>query len=599
MFSSLWCCLGAKPPSSKWLGSSSYDSSWEEGEDDPPTIPPQYKASIYTYVNARYPEERFKSRTYNIRWGKRSAYKVHWSKKVGEGSYGAVYMATHMPSGEKVVVKTMKPEKANTKRLKMEIMNLKLVSDGPNIIRFLDLVRDKKRDLAMIVFEYIKQPLPCAKLYARMKPDESVWYLYALLRALHFTHALGIMHLDVKPTNTLYNPKTRELKLIDWGFAAFYWAGVKLARWPGTRYTKSPELFLHYKYYDYATDVWSFGCIMGALLFNRYPFFPCPKDDDKIEWNKNQMVSIVSILGVDDYVRFLKKYSKYMSYTHIFPLRLFQRAGCSRSRLDLAALAPRGGRPAVSDAAIDLLNRIFVYDPELRITARDALLHPYFDAVRSPEDDAMLRSIDTATAPPPDDPALCPPPPDATVSPHNPLPLSDPQRFALSSSDSASATNADDDDQDGNNSCDARHHHRPDPAAGTAPHRPSSASAERVLHNPHLHPPRASSSSSPDAAPARLSSASSFSPAPAHHPRRTGHKGKRTRRKVLATYGHSGAGSSIAMPAGGDSTPADREEDVGLSSPARQTSASVEYEYHSTYEYQYQYDGETSQQPTS
>ena len=392
-------------------------------------------------MNARYPETRFKSKSYNIRWGPRSAYKVKWKRKIGEGSYGAVFLATHTGSGNKVVVKTMKPEKSNTKRLKMEVMNLMCVADGPNIVKFLDLVRDKKRDLAMIVFEYVKQPLSPAKLYAQMTREDARWYLYCLFRAVHYTHALGIMHLDIKPTNTLYNPETRSLKLIDWGFAAFYWPGVKLARWPGTRYTKSPELFLHYKYYDYATDMWSLGCIMGALLLNRYPFFPCPKDEDKIEWNRNQMVSIVSILGVDDYVSFLKKYAKHMSYTHIFPLRLFLRSGCSKSRIDLASLAGPGSSSRATPEGIDLLNALLDYDPETRITARDALLHPYFDPIRPIGDEAMLRAIDTATAPPAEDSPL-PPPPDPTVDEDDAAQAAA-SAFPLSSSAASAASAAD------------------------------------------------------------------------------------------------------------------------------------------------------------
>jgi serine/threonine protein kinase len=50
-------------------------------------------------------------------------------------------------------------------------------------------------------------------------------YMFQLLQALDFTHSRGIMHRDVKPANVLIDHSKRQLKLIDWGLADFYFPG--------------------------------------------------------------------------------------------------------------------------------------------------------------------------------------------------------------------------------------------------------------------------------------------------------------------------------------------------------------------------------------
>lgn len=306
---------------------------------------------------------------------------IHWKKKIGEGSFGNVYLATDNATDATVVVKTMKHEKATERRLRIEIMNLELVRNGPNIIQLLDVLHDEKTKTDMLVFEYVDSPTP-EKVYRHFDDLTARRYLFDLLRALDYTHAQGLMHLDMKPNNTLYNPDTGVLRLIDWGFAAFYFPGAKLARWPGTRTTKAPELFLHYRYYDYAVDMWSFGCIVGSIILKRYPMFPCERHTDKIEWNKNQLYTIVRYLGTEDYVAFCRKFGAKMPFLKIFPPKYFKYNNCRAKRLNWATLVTEANRHLAGPDALDLLDRILVYDPEVRLTAAEALQHPYFDPVR-------------------------------------------------------------------------------------------------------------------------------------------------------------------------------------------------------------------------
>jgi len=63
------------------------------------------------------------------------------------------------------------------------------------------------------------------------RTSQAPGYLYCcvvqLLQALDFTHSKGIMHRDIKPANVLIDHNQRQLKLIDWGLADFYFPGAQ------------------------------------------------------------------------------------------------------------------------------------------------------------------------------------------------------------------------------------------------------------------------------------------------------------------------------------------------------------------------------------
>ena len=106
------------------------------------------------------------------------------------------------------------------------------------------------------------------------------------------------MHRDIKSGNIVVNTLTKELNVIDWGLSEYYVENYKYNTRVGTRYFKAPELLLDYKKYDYAIDLWSVGCIFGAILFQKDFLF---KGEDL----NDQMVKVAEVFGAKEVENYL------------------------------------------------------------------------------------------------------------------------------------------------------------------------------------------------------------------------------------------------------------------------------------------------------
>merc|ERR1711916_256921 len=81
--------------------------------------------------------------------------------------------------------------------------------------------KGKRVVVKMLIFEKIDY-VKCRDLFPDLNNEEVMYYAYELLRAIKYTHSIGVMHRDIKPSDVLIDPKRRKLRLIDWGVAGFY-----------------------------------------------------------------------------------------------------------------------------------------------------------------------------------------------------------------------------------------------------------------------------------------------------------------------------------------------------------------------------------------
>jgi casein kinase II subunit alpha len=174
--------------------------------------------------------------------------------------------------------------------------------------------------------------------------------------------------------NLVLNFDTKDLKIIDWGLAEFYVPGNKLHHRVATRYYKSPEILMGMEDYHYALDIWSLGCIFAELILRKVPFF---QGSD----NTDQLLKIVQVLGTDDLYDALKKYNlklpadflpKLNKYLYYFLLISYKKKPFTKFINEKNLLV-------ASKEALDLLTNMLKFDPNERITAREALYHSYFN----------------------------------------------------------------------------------------------------------------------------------------------------------------------------------------------------------------------------
>jgi p38 MAP kinase len=185
--------------------------------------------------------------------------------------------------------------------------------------------------------------------------EHAQFFIYQILRALKYIHSAGIIHRDIKPENIAVDQECG-LRLLDFGLARKYIPNIENQIPTGyiaTRWYRAPEVVLSWQNYTKAVDIWSAGCILAEILTRNVLF----KGDNSI----NQVECIFRICGTpkpetiqaDDVREFVKRFGEQESkdFRQIFPNQ--------------------------TPDAIDLLTKMLQIDPNKRITAAQALKHPY------------------------------------------------------------------------------------------------------------------------------------------------------------------------------------------------------------------------------
>ncbi|CAK0896741.1 unnamed protein product [Prorocentrum cordatum] len=240
---------------------------------------------------------------------------------------------------------------------------------GPNIIKLLDVVRDPDSLTPCLIFEHVENA-DAKVLYPTLSDRDIRHYTFELLRALDYAHSNGIMHRDVKPLNVAIDPATKSLRLLDWGLADFYHPDQRYSSRVASRYYKGPELLVGMTRYDYSLDVWSLGCMLAGMVFRRHPFF---KGAD----NYDQLDRIARVLGTEKLVEYVERYQQELDPD--VQAALGEHPGQAWSEF----VTPEN-QHLVSDEAIDLIDRMLVYDHASRILPSEAMKHPYFESPGRP-----------------------------------------------------------------------------------------------------------------------------------------------------------------------------------------------------------------------
>lgn len=281
------------------------------------------------------------------------------------GTYGVVYKARSKKTSQIVALKKIRLENEDEGVPSTAIREITLLKElqHPNIVGLEDVIMQENR--LLLIFEFLTMDL---KKYidsqkgkngeGALDPGSVKSYLYQIFEGILFCHQRRIIHRDLKPQNILIS-KDGVIKLADFGLARAFGIPVRVfTHEVVTLWYRAPEVLLGIQRYTTPIDVWSIGCIFAEMVTGNALFH----GDSEID----QLFRIFRSLGTptDDV---WPGVSSLPDYKPSFP---------SWKNNVLKSLVP-----GMNEEGLDILQKTLIYDPNKRISAKAAILHPYFDGL--------------------------------------------------------------------------------------------------------------------------------------------------------------------------------------------------------------------------
>ncbi|XP_038902111.1 CDPK-related kinase 5-like [Benincasa hispida] len=273
----------------------------------------------------------------NFGFSKHLASKYELGEEVGRGHFGYTCAATFKKGelkGQKVAVKIIPKSKMTTaiaiEDVRREVKILKSLSGHNNLVNFYDAYED--HDNVYIVMELCEGGELLDRILSRggkYTEEDARAVMTQILYVVAFCHLQGVVHRDLKPENFLFTSKDENslLKAIDFGLSDFAKPDERLNDIVGSAYYVAPEV-LH-RSYSTEADVWSIGVIAYILLCGSRPF-----------WARTESGIFKAVLKGDP-------------------------------------IFDEPPWPSLSSEARDFVKRLLVKDPRKRMSAAQALSHPW------------------------------------------------------------------------------------------------------------------------------------------------------------------------------------------------------------------------------
>ena len=271
-------------------------------------------------------------------------------KILGKGSFGTVYLVKHRQLHKYFAMKIIQKQNQtclNEQIILNEINILKRL-DHPNILKINDFYSYK--DEYYIITEHCQEGelFDEIRLYAPFAEPLVCYYMKQILKAVCYCHSMNVIHRDLKPENILIVKRSKNgchpIKIIDFGTATIFTKSKRENLLIGSSFYIAPEVLS--RNYSEKCDIWSVGVIMYILLTGRPPFGG--SNDEEI----------------------LSKVKK--------------------GKFDLVKY-PWG---IISAEAKDLIKQLIEIDPYKRLSAKEALQHPWFEIKKMKAVDKMVNTID-------------------------------------------------------------------------------------------------------------------------------------------------------------------------------------------------------------
>lgn len=253
-------------------------------------------------------------------------------KDIGSGNFGVAKLVRDSQTKELYAVKFIERGEKIDEHVKREIMNHRSLRH-PNIVRFKEVFLTPTH--LAIVMEYASGGELFERICnaGRFSEDEARFFFQQLISGVSYCHSMQICHRDLKLENTLLDgSSTPKLKICDFGYSKSSVLHSQPKSTVGTPAYIAPEVLSLKEYDGKIADVWSCGVTLYVMLVGAYPF----EDPDDPRNFRKTIGRILSVqYSIPDYVR-------------------------------------------VSTDCRHLLSRIFVADPQKRITMPEIKAHPWF-----------------------------------------------------------------------------------------------------------------------------------------------------------------------------------------------------------------------------
>ncbi|KAI3981615.1 hypothetical protein MKX01_007535 [Papaver californicum] len=276
-------------------------------------------------------------------------------KLLGHGQFGYTFVATDKSNGDRVAVKRIDKNKMilpiAVEDVKREVKIFRALTGHENVVQFHNVFEDDS--YVYIVMELCEGGELLDRILSqkdsRYTEKDAAIIVHQMLKVAAECHLHGLVHRDLKPENFLFKSSKEDspLKATDFGLSDFIKPGKKFQDIVGSAYYVAPEVLKRQSGPE--SDVWSIGVITYILLCGRRPF-----------WDKTEDGIFKEVLkGKPDFGR--KPW------------------------------------PSISHSAKDFVKKLLVKDPRARLTAAQALSHPWVreggDASEIPVDISVLSNM--------------------------------------------------------------------------------------------------------------------------------------------------------------------------------------------------------------
>jgi cyclin-dependent kinase 12/13 len=288
-----------------------------------------------------------------------------------------VFVGADKKTGEVVALKRINTEEEENGFPITAIREVKILKalNHPNVVQLKEIVTSKDSgDIpknVFMVFEYLEYDLTgiIETPEIKLTQDHIKSWSKQLLSGVHYMHVNKIIHRDLKSSNLLINRKG-ELKIADWGLARSWNPEMRrLTNRVITLWYRPPELLLGAVEYTPKIDMWSVGCII-AEMFRRGGLLKGSNESTQLDL-------IFRTLGhptkeewpnVDKLCPLWKNYRP-QGENDALPCKL---------REELKARLPTNAISWMTPHAMDLIDNLLAYNPDMRWSAAQALTAEWF-----------------------------------------------------------------------------------------------------------------------------------------------------------------------------------------------------------------------------